>query len=1026
MNEHAYRLNLMVCGGTSCVSHHSFELKEVLEKELSRQHLQEEIKVVTTGCLGLCEACPLIVVKPEDVFYANLTLEDIPHLVEEHFLKGRPVKRLVYTPPADGTGITKLSDVGFFKKQILVALRNRGLIDPENLEDYIARDGYKALTKVLTEMTPEEIIREIKASGLRGRGGAGFPTGLKWEYVRQAEGELKYLICNGDEGDPGAYMDRSIIEGDPHSVLEGMVIGARAIGVNQGFVYVRNEYPLAYRRINLAIDQAREYGLLGKDILGTGFDFDVKVVRGAGAFVCGEETSLIASIEGRLAEPRPRPPYPAQSGLWGKPTTINNVETWANVPVIIDRGAKWFSSIGTDLSKGTKVFSVVGKVKTTGLVEVPMGLSLGEIIFDICSGIVNDRKFKAVQIGGPSGGCIPANLLDLPVDYERLTEAGAMMGSGGMVVMDEKTCMVDLAHFFLTFIKDESCGKCSPCREGVPRMLEILTKIKQGKGELTDLDFLEDLAAVVKETSLCGLGKTAPNPVRTTLRYFRDEYEAHIKQKKCPAGVCAHLVAAPCHNACPIETEASSFIAFLAQGKYKEALEVNRMSNPLTSVCGRVCHHPCESACRAGDTDTPVAIRALKRFVADYERTNGGRPSVRPAQKKYEKVAVVGSGPAGLMAAWDLARTGYDVTIFEAESVPGGMLAWGIPSYRLPKDILQDEIESIVALGVTIKLNTRIGQDLTLDDLKEQGYKGIFIATGAPQNLSLGIPGEKRESIIDPIEFLKAFNLKKNAQTGRRVAVVGGGNTAIDAARTAWRLGADVTILYRRTRNEMPAIPDEVEEAIAEGIKIEYLTLPVEACSANGKLSKLKCQRMTLKGFDESGRPKPIPLEGQYFELEVDTLIPAIGQIPDLAFLNGNGRLKVSKRKTLEVNPETMATNVPGIFAGGDVVSGPATVLEAMRAGKIAAESIHRYLRGKPLQRDYHIAETKYEVPAVEVSPEEASSSSRPTMPVLPVKERAGNFREVELGLGREIALREARRCLRCDLESIRLRGEVK
>ena len=1028
MSAHPYRMNLMVCGGTSCVSHHSFELKQMLEDEIAKHRLEREIQIITTGCFGCCEACPLIVVKPDDIFYANLKAKDIPFLVEEHFLKGRPVKRLTYIPPGDGHGITKLSEVGFFKKQILIALRNRGLIDPEKIEDYIARDGYRALSKALTEMTPEAILAEIKNSGLRGRGGAGFPTGLKWEYVSKSEGEPKYLICNGDEGDPGAYMDRSIVEGDPHSVLEGMAIGARAMGIHQGFVYIRNEYPLAFQRITGAIQLAREYGLLGEDILGTGFDFDIKVVRGAGAFVCGEETSLIASVEGRLAEPRPRPPYPAQCGLWGKPTNINNVETWANVPVIIDRGAKWFSSIGTDLSKGTKVFSVVGKAKTTGLVEVPMGLSLGEIIFDICGGTVRDRKFKAVQIGGPSGGCIPAELLDLPVDYEKLTQAGAMMGSGGMVVMDEKTCMVDLAHFFLTFIKDESCGKCSPCREGVPRMLEILTKIKQGRGEPADIDLLEDLAAVVKDSSLCGLGKTAPNPVTSTLRYFRDEYEAHVRQKKCPAGVCTHLVTSPCQNACPIDTEAASFVAFIAQGKFKEALEVNRMSNPLVSVCSRVCHHPCETFCRAGEVDEPVSVRALKRFVADFEKTNGGRPAVKPAGKKFEKVAIVGSGPAGLMAGWELGKIGYDVTIFEAESIPGGMLAWAIPDYRLPKDVLQSEINAIKALGVEFRLNTRIGQDLTLDDLFERGYRAVFIATGAPQNLSLGIPGENHAGIIDPIQFLKKFNLTKEARIGRRVAVIGGGNTAIDAARTAWRLGSDVTILYRRTRNEMPAIQEEIGEALAEGVKIEYLASPAEACSNNGRLSKITCQRMTLKGFDQSGRPRPIPIEGKFFELEVDTLIPAIGQFPDLTFLNGNGKTKlaVSKRRTLEVDPETMATSIPGVFAGGDVVTGPATVLEAMKAGKTAAASIHRFLRGKPLERDYQIAETKFEVPAVAGAIEDLDSLVRPKMPALSVAERRGNFKEVELGLGREEAVKEARRCLRCDLENIKVRGEVK
>jgi len=1008
----------MVCGGTACVSNHSFEIKDALDKEIKKHGLEKEVLVVTTGCNGFCEAGPLLVVKPDNIFYKQLKVEDIPHLVEEHLLKGRPVKKLMYTPPAEKAPVPVLSDIGFFKKQLLIALRNRGLIDPEKINDYIARDGYQALAKALTKMAPEEIIREVKNSGLRGRGGAGFPTGLKWEFVRNAEGEPKYIVCNGDEGDPGAFMDRSIIEADPHSVLEGMLIGARAIGAQEGFIYIRNEYPLALHRMYIAIDQARDYGLLGKNILGMGFDFDVKVVRGAGAFVCGEETALMASVEGRLGEPRPRPPYPAEKGLWGKPTNINNVETWANVAPIINRGAKWYSSIGTDISKGTKVFSVVGKVKDTGLVEVPMGLSLGEIIFDICGGILKDRKFKAVQIGGPSGGGIPAELLNLPVDYEQLTKVGSMMGSGGMVVTDENTCMVDMAHYFLTFTKDESCGKCTPCREGIPRMLEILTRIKKGQAVMDDLVLLEDLATNIKATALCGLGNTAPNPVLTTLRYFRNEYEAHIKYKRCPAGVCNDLVSSPCHHTCPINTEACSYVALIAQGKFKEALEVNRWVNPLPSVCGRVCHRPCETRCRAGEVAEPIAIRHLKRFVSDYERTNGGKPAFKPIAKKYEKVAIVGSGPAGLMAGWGLAKRGYDVTIFEAESVPGGMLSWGIPEYRLPKDILNSEIEAIKQIGVTIKTKTPIGKDLTIDDLFSRGYKAIFIATGAPVNLKLDIPGEDVEGVIDPIEFLKKYNLQKEAKIGKKVAVVGGGNTAIDAARTAWRLGADVTILYRRTRPEMPANKEEIEEALEEGVKIEFLTLPIEAHSENGKLKKIKCARMTLSDFDKSGRRRPVPIEGSEFEMGIDTLIPAIGQQPDLGFLNGNSKLSISKWKTLEIDPETMATNVPGIFAGGDVVSGPATVLEAMQAGKTATESIHRYLRGESLQREYRPTEPKLEVPPIDLTPEEAAELERPEMPVLPLKDRIGNFMEVELGFSKELAVKEAKRCLRCDLES--------
>lgn len=542
--EKRYRIHLMICAGTACVSNRSFEIKEALEKEIKKQGLEEEVLVVATGCNGFCERGPLLVVQPGNIFYQQLTLKDIPHLVEEHFLKGRPVQKLMYSPPEEEKPVPVLNEIDFFKKQVLIALRNRGLIDPEKIDEYIARDGYKAMVKALTEMDPEEIIKEVKVSGLRGRGGAGFPTGLKWEFVRAAStsnGGMKYIVCNGDEGDPGAFMDRSILEADPHSVIEGMVIGAKAIGAGQGYVYVRNEYPLALKRLNIALKQAREYGLLGEDILGTGFDFDIKVARGAGAFVCGEETALLASIEGRLGEPRPRPPYPAQKGLYGQPTCINNVETWANIPSIINRGADWYSHIGTKTSKGTKVFSLVGKINNTGLVEVPMGISLKEIIYEIGGGIPGGKEFKAVQTGGPSGGCIPKEQIDLPIDYESLTEAGSMMGSGGMVVMDEDTCMVDVAKYFLSFTQDESCGKCTPCREGTKAMLQILDRITKGEGTMEDLDLLEDLALSIKDTALCGLGKTAPNPVLTTLRYFREEYEVHIRDKKCPAHVCREL-----------------------------------------------------------------------------------------------------------------------------------------------------------------------------------------------------------------------------------------------------------------------------------------------------------------------------------------------------------------------------------------------------------------------------------------------------------------------------------------------------
>jgi NADH:ubiquinone oxidoreductase subunit F (NADH-binding)/(2Fe-2S) ferredoxin/NAD-dependent dihydropyrimidine dehydrogenase PreA subunit len=546
----AYRTYLMVCAGTGCVANQSMKIKEKLESEIRQRGLQEEVSVVTTGCNGFCAVGPLMVVQPDGIFYQLLKETDIPYLVEEHFIKGRPVKELLYTPPAEKVPIPKMSDIPFFADQTLIVLRNRGLINPENIDEYIARGGYEAIAKALTTMTPDEVIREIKASGLRGRGGGGFPTGIKWETCKHAPGDRRYVICNADEGDPGAFMDRSTIESDPHAVIEGMLVGAYAIGCSEGYVYIRNEYPIALQRLQIALKQAREYGLLGTGVLGQNFDFDIRVVRGAGAFVCGESTALMASIEGRPGEPRAKYVHTVERGLWDKPTCLNNVETWANVPQIIVRGSQWFSSIGTgDVSadpwggsKGTKVFSLSGKVNNTGLIEVPMGITLRKIIFDIGGGIRDGKKFKAVQTGGPSGGFIPESLLDLPVDYEELTKVGSMMGSGGMVVTDENNCMVDMAKYFLSFTQTESCGKCVPCREGTKRMLDILEKITSGRGTDDDLVLLEDLSNMVVESSLCALGGSAPNPVLTTLRYFREEYETHVKDKKCPAHVCRPLI----------------------------------------------------------------------------------------------------------------------------------------------------------------------------------------------------------------------------------------------------------------------------------------------------------------------------------------------------------------------------------------------------------------------------------------------------------------------------------------------------
>ncbi|MBI5578847.1 MAG: NADH-quinone oxidoreductase subunit NuoF [Deltaproteobacteria bacterium] len=585
------RTQLMLCSGTGCQASRSISFRDALQKEMERQGLLEEIKIIETGCNGFCAVGPVMLVQPEGIFYQKLTPEVVPHLVEEHFLKGRPVKKLLYVEPASKVTIPKMNQIPFFANQMFWVMRNKGVIDPEVIDEYIARDGYFGAAKALRDMTPEQIVEEVKISGLRGRGGAGFPTGLKWEFARKSAGDVKYVLCNADEGDPGAFMDRSVLESDPHSVLEGMIIAARAIDARQGYIYARTEYPLAVKRLGIAIRQAREYGLLGKNILGTGFDFDVDIYQGAGAFVCGEETALMRSIEGKRGMPRPRPPFPALKGLWEKPTILNNVETLANVSQIMLKGGRWYASVGTEGSKGTKVFALSGDVSNIGLVEIPMGTPLRKLIFDIGGGVPGKKKFKAVQLGGPSGGCVPEQHLDIPVDYEAIAKVGAIMGSGGAIVMDEDTCMVDMARFFMDFVQDESCGKCTPCREGTRRLLQILEKICEGRGEPADLETLEDLSAIIKEASLCGLGQTGPNPVLSTLRYFRDEYEAHIYAKRCPAKRCVALLkfevdpeictkCGLCSRACPVEA-----IAW----KKKEVARIDREKCIKCMTCFEKC-----------------------------------------------------------------------------------------------------------------------------------------------------------------------------------------------------------------------------------------------------------------------------------------------------------------------------------------------------------------------------------------------------------------------------------------------------
>jgi NADH-quinone oxidoreductase subunit F len=812
-------------------------------------------------------------------------------------------------------------------------------------------------------------------------------------------------------------MDRSIIEADPHSVIEGMCIGAYAIGATRGYIYVRAEYPLAIKRIEAATKQAREYGLLGDDILGFEFSFDIKVFKGAGAFVCGEETSLIRSIEGGTPEPVQKPPYPAEAGLWRCPTNINNVETWAVVACIINNGADWFAAIGTEESKGTKVFSLAGNVNNAGLVEVPMGITLREIVYDIGGGVPYNKKLKAVQTGGPSGGVIPAKLLHLPVDYERLKEAGAIMGSGGMIVVDEDTCIVDLARYFLEFTSDESCGKCSSCREGAAALFEILERICKGEGEEEDLDLLEEISYAVKDASMCGLGQTLPNPVLSSLEYFRDEYIQHIKYKRCPAGVCKEIISSACQHACPFEQDVPCYVGLIAQGKFAEALEIIRKENPLPGICGRVCTHPCETKCMAArGGGVSINIRALKRFVTDYEMREKLAVDIETKERNGKKVAIIGSGPAGLSCGYYLAVEGYEVVIYDSLPVAGGMLAVGIPEYRLPRDILDYEINVIRKAGVEIKTNTTVGKDVPFEDLRKD-YDAVFVTTGAHAGLKLHIDGEGLNGVIDAVDFLRKVSLGQKPQIGQKVAVIGGGNAAIDAARTAHRLGKDVKIYYRRTRKEMPALREEVEEAIREGISIELLAAPTRAVGLNGTLTGVEFIRMKLADVDESGRARPIPIEKSQFIVEVDTLVTAVSQEPDIKSVIRDRGLKLTKWNTIEVDPETLYTGVDGVFAGGDVVSGPDTVTKAIADGKIAASMIDKFVHGQPLIRQYKVTRPAIQVEAVELTEEEMGTIKEPVMLVLPLKERKLNFKETELGFTEEMAIKEAKRCFRCDLE---------
>ncbi len=997
------KVHLGTCGISSGAEH----TLEAFENEIKTRKLTGII-VSPASCIGLCGEEPTVTVLHPDLgrtLYKSLTHDKVSRIIDQHIVGGRTVAEFMVDTESPR-----------FKYQEVRILRNQD-INPMSIEEYIARGGYLALAKALTEMEPEQALEEIKKSGLRGRGGAGFTTASKWGFVRSAKGTEKYVVCNGDEGDPGAYMNRAVLEGNPHSILEGMAIGAYCIGnVKQGYIYVRAEYPLAIKTLDHAISQARDHGLLGENILGTWFNFDLDIFPGAGAFVCGEETALLTSLEGKRGNPRQRPPFPANEGLYGKPTTLTNVETWSNVPPIILNGADWFAGVGSRNAPGTKTLCLVGKVKDTGLIEVPLGTSLGKIIFDIGGGIQNNKKFKGVQLGGPSGGVIPVEHLNTPVDYDSIPPLGAIMGSGGVVVMDEDSCMVDVAKYFLDFTKDESCGKCISCREGNPKMYDILCKITEGRATLNDLKVLEDLTELVKSASICGLGQTAPNPVLTTLRYFRDEYEAHIIDKKCPSAVCQALFKAPCQHTCPVGLNVPGYIALIKEGRHEEAFKMIMQKMPFPLSVSRVCPATCQGKCRRAQVDEALSIRHLKRFAADYayEHNLEYKPQVKA--RKAEKVAIIGAGPAGLSAAWDLAIEGYQSTIFEALPVAGGMLAVGVPEHRLPKKLLNREIDNVRNLGVDIRLNTRIDN---IEALFDQGYRAVLIAVGAHKSNRMKIPGEDLKGVMDSVEFLRAANLGEEMKIGRKIAVVGGGNSALDAARVAIRMGAEsVRILYRREKNDMPAEAEELVAAEQEGIQFHYLTAPARVLGKSGQITGLECIRMELADFDNSGRRKPQPLSDSAYRLEVDMLIEAIGHEPDTLELCRDG-VQRTKDGRIIADRRTLMANEKGVFVSGDVFTGPLTVIEAIASGQRAASSIGRFLRGEALsplfsRNGYEPVNYSDKPPAEE----ETRERRRVAITELSPEERRTSFKEAVLGYTPEEAVSEASRCLRCDLDS--------
>jgi NADH-quinone oxidoreductase subunit F len=992
----------------------------------------QDVLLTGVGCFGSCFQEPLVGVRlPGNplVILHHVHANDAVRILEGISSQRLPAD-LIYCKIEEwdhitaqvkyGQGypeITPWNEIPFFKGQKKIVLRNCGLINPSDIEEYIGVGGYQALYKVLIDGRGESVIEQIKAARLRGRGGAGFLTGNKWDYLAKAKADTKYMVCNADEGDPGAYMNRNEIEGDPHALLEGMIIGAYVTGATEGIVYVRAEYPLAVSRLNRAIEQAREYGLLGANILDRGFNFNIELVQGAGAFVCGEETALIASLQGFAGRPHPRPPYPAQKGLWGKPTNINNVETWFNVAPIVARGPAWFAETGSAKSPGTKVISLVGKVQNTGLVEMPLGTPLRTYIYDIGEGVVAGRRVKAVQTGGPSGGCIPVEMLDTPVDYESLAQLGSIMGSGGMVVLDEDNCMVDVARYFVEFTHSESCGKCVPCRVGLNKALRILNSITEGSGTTDHLRLLDELGRMIRECSLCGLGQSAPNPVLTTLRHFRDEYEDHIVAKRCRAGVCQELALSPCENSCPLRMNIPRFLELYQEGRLEDAFESVILDNPLPASTGRVCQHPCDNRCRRQSFDEVVNMREVHRYLADaIYQTKRFEPMLKRIVARRlaptgHKVAVAGAGPTGLTAAFYLAMLGHDVTIFEERSEAGGMLRFAIPEYRLPKSVLRRELDLIEGVGVKMEFNVRVGFDLPLNELASR-YDAVFLSIGTWKESWLYLPGTELKGVYPALPFLESGAQQEQVKKGARVAIIGGGNAAIDSARSVQRMGANATILYRRERNDMPAIDEEIQAAEEEGVKIVFLAAPHRILGdKDGNVKAIEIVKTRLGEYDKSGRKRPIPTD-EVQRFDCDSVILAVGETFDLDFCKASG-LELKEEGMIVVDRFTLETSRPGFYAGGDVITGASNVSNAMGGGKQAARKIDERLMGE--QRwERLFPEFEYSRQA----PGEPSLSRRHTGHSLLAKIRVRSQEEVVAGLNPEEALEEARRCLRCDLRA--------